>query len=431
MRNLFLLLFIFLLSSAAAAAQENTAPTQAKIWHRALVWIYEDNNKTLGKNEQKPVPQVSNESLANFEKDLAAASKANKDGYNFYKLVYQPVQEKLAKSKPVSDEALMNAIVAETSKKPGRNVKHLRFALETATKSEAVSETPEEYRETTAMQPEPEPENVTAPTVPSNTEKPVKDENKLPMYLSILALLLAAFALWRASQKNTSRAAVVRSENDMLVAGKSASESPNVKALKRQIQTMRNEYHQLKSENENWRADMQQAIQNLQAAAFINPLAKENYADFHDQSTSQNLGGTGHQHTMENYSETPAEAQPYEVETDHLFAEEPQPQSHKKYTRVPEDGLLKDREMHTDSRETWSFIEVTIPDAQSNTATFRINPYVNHALAINNSLDRLENAFEFARSANKATQLINDADGELMRTAQGWQITKRARIHLA
>ncbi|HSI90168.1 MAG TPA: hypothetical protein VK927_03580, partial [Adhaeribacter sp.] len=68
---------------------------------------------------------------------------------------------------------------------------------------------------------------------------------------------------------------------------------------------------------------------------------------------------------------------------------------------------------------------------QSNTATFRINPYVNHALAINNSLDRLENAFEFARSANKATQLINDADGELMRTPQGWQITRRAKIHLA
>jgi hypothetical protein len=123
------------------------------------------------------------------------------------------------------------------------------------------------------------------------------------------------------------------------------------------------------------------------------------------------------------------------VNADHLFTEEnenqPQLQSQIKYARVPEDGLIKDRDLHQDSRDAWSFMEVTLPANGNNIAAFRINPNVNHALAINNSLDRLENAFEFARSANKASQLLNKADGELVKTDQGWKISKRAKITLA
>src|SRR5690606_28163063 len=150
MRN-HLLIFLFLLTTAAATAQENTAQTQEKIWHRALVWIYEDNNKTLGKNEQKPTPQVSNESLEALEKDLATASKNQQDAYNFYSRLYQPVQQKLSKSKPVSDEALINAIVAEAGK-PGRDPEQLRFALETAAKQVTAAEEPESVLEIIAAQ---------------------------------------------------------------------------------------------------------------------------------------------------------------------------------------------------------------------------------------------------------------------------------------
>ena len=429
MRNLLLIFFTFL-QTTAATAQQNTAANQAKIWHKALTWIYEDNNKTQGKTDQKPVPQASAKSLEQFEKDLAAASKKQQDAYNFYSRLYQPVQQKLAKTKPVTNEVLINAIVAEAGK-PGRDADQFRLALETAANPGTTTATPEENPETTSIQPEPEPENLTAPTVASEIEKPVQDENKLPMYLSILALLLAAFALWRASQKNSRSAAPTQPENAMPASVKNTSENSNVKALKREIQTLKNELHQLKTENENWRAYVQQAIQNLQAESFAKPPVSENYTAFNEQFSTPNQTEIATQNARESYPETPAENQPYIVETDHLFAEETPLQNLVKYTRVPEDGQLKERDLHYDSRDTWSFIEVTLPENGSNSARFRINPHVNHALAINNSLDRLENAFEFARSANKATQLVNVADGELTRTAQGWQITKRAKIHLA
>ena len=101
-----------------------------------------------------------------------------------------------------------------------------------------------------------------------------------------------------------------------------------------------------------------------------------------------------------------------------------------KYARVPEDSVIKDRDMHADRNDNWSFIEITVSDPNAQKARFRINPHINHALAINNSLDRLENAFDFPRTANKATNIVNQSDGELVRVPQGWRIEKRAKITL-
>jgi hypothetical protein len=439
MRYFSTFLYILFFSAGLVSAQQNSAQTQAKIWHKALQWIYEDNNKTVGKNDQKPVPKVSSESVEQFEKDLAAASKTKQDGYNFYTLMYQPVQEKLRKKQPVSDEVLIAAIEAEAAKKSNRKTENLRFALERTaprttetTQPEVPVEAPENTlppEENPAMQ---EPENVPVPSASASEVKTVKEEpNMLFNVISIAALLLAALAFYRSSRKSSRAVAPSRtSEGYANAAGKpvqSNAGNQNVNALKKEIESLKKAYNNLKRENENWRAEMQNAIQDLQKTAYAAPQVTERYDLVSNSPTPQNQAATQPEYQAEN---NPSQEN-FTLETDHLFTEEAPSQTLIKYTRVPEDGQLKERDLHHDSRDTWSFIEVTLPENGSNSARFRINPHVNHALAINNSLDRLENAFEFARSSSKATQLINDADGELMRTAQGWQITKRAKIHLA
>ena len=439
MRYFSTFLFIFCFSAGLVSAQQNTPANQAKIWYQSLQWIYEDNNKTLPKNDQKPVPKVSSESVEQFEKDLAAASKTKQDGYNFYTLMYQPVQEKLRKSRPDSDEVLIGAIVAEAAKKSNRKTEDLRFALETTAHRNtetARPEVPVEAPENTLLPEEnpatQEPENVPVPSAPASELKTVKEEpNMLFNVISIAALLLAALAFYRSSRKSSRGVAPARtSEGYANAVGKpvqSNAGNQHVNALKKEVENLKKAYNNLKRENENWRAEMQNAIQDLQRTAYAAPQVAEQYGHAATNSNAQPLPAMQPEYQTENL----ASQENFIIETDHLFTEEIQLQNQVKYTRVPEDGQLKDRDLHYDSRDTWSFIEVTLPENGATTAKFRINPHVNHALAINNSLDRLENAVEFARSANKATQLVNVADGELTRTAQGWQITKRAKIHLA
>ncbi|MBK0404657.1 hypothetical protein I5M27_16810 [Adhaeribacter sp. BT258] len=436
MRYFLIFLFLLYFSTGQVSAQENPPQNQARIWQKALQWIYEDNNKTVGKNAQKPVPTVSGERVAQFEKDLAAASKTRQDEYNFYTRLYQPVQEKLRKNQPVSDKVLIAAIVAEAAKKSDRKTEDLRFALETITPRNtetAQPEVPEEVPES-ILPPEENPatqgpENAPVPETSSNEIKTVKAESNMPLILSIAALLLAAFAFMRSSRKSSpsSVASGRTSESFATSTGVPVQGNQNLQALKKEIESLKKAYNHLKRENENWRAEMQDAIQELQKTAYDASANAEKYNHVSGNASQQIQPET--QPVFE--PEETSSQENFQVETDHLFTEEALPQILVKYTRVPEDGQLKERDLHHDSHDTWSFIQVTLPENGCNSAKFRINPHVNHALAINNSLDRLENAFEFARSSNKATQLINDADGELMRTAQGWQITKRAKIHLA
>ncbi|KAA9338997.1 hypothetical protein [Adhaeribacter soli] len=439
MRYFSILLYIFCFSSATATAQQNTSANQVKIWYQALQWIYEDNNKTLPKDNQKPVPKVSQESVEQFEKNLAAASKARQDEYNFYTRMYQPVQEKLRKNQPVSDEMLIEAIMAEAAKKPDRKVENLRLELEKAASKNLATvppddqpENPEENLTTAANAATQEPENVPVPSAPASEVKTVKEEpNMLFNVISIAALLLATLAFYRSSRKSSRAMPPARtSEGYANAVGKpvqSNTGNQHVNALKKEIESLKKAYNNLKRENENWRAEMHNAIQDLKKKAYAAPQVAERYDLASNSPAPQNQAAAQPEYPAENN----ASQENFTLETDHLFAEETPVQNQVKYTRVPEDGQLKERDLHYDNRDTWSFIEVTLPENGSNTARFRINPHVNHALAINNSLDRLENAFEFARSANKATQLVNVADGELTKTAQGWQITKRAKIHLA
>lgn len=455
--RIFLSLVFCLILSFPGTAQElnydvaDDNEQHAQIWHRALTWIYSDNNKTLPAPQQKQLPVVSESSLKKFETDLKNASVKGKDGYNFYQLLYLPVASSLYKrpNELVDATLLIKKIVKEAGSKPGRDTVKLKaslttFVTKTQPKPEVVAKT--ESLATAEVAP---PVNTktalpdTTQPATQETKKSVPFEFNTAMVLSLIALALAAWALLRTfGRKPEVVAAASRNFSNSAGAevGGSAN-SKNLNAIHKDLKTLRDEIIRLKKENERLLNQMAGEIQEVRNSVSASQVQTQNSYQNQAQQPTQfqetNQYQAPPQNQIQDLSQPAGYAQnTFDIEDDHLIMETENTEpiiaetNFTKYARVPEDSVIKDRDLHTDRNDNWSFIEVSVSDPNAQTAKFRINPHINHALAINNSLDRLENAFDFPRTANKASNIVNQQDGELVRVPQGWKIERRAKITL-
>lgn len=423
----------------------------AQIWHRALTWIYSDNNRTVAQNQQQKMPAVSSANLKKFETGLKNASVTGKDSYNFYQLLFLPVARELYKrpNELIDAPLLIKRIVKEAGAKAGRDTVKLKAALTTfVTKTEPKPEeiTKPESLATAQVAPPVNTQTSTPETTQvatQETKKSVLFDFNTPMVLSLIALALAAWALLRTFGQKP-QAAVSAPRNYSTSSGAevgSSVNSKNLNAVHKDLKTLRDEIIRLKKENERLLNQMAREIQEVRNAVSANLMQTQNSYQNHTPQPTQFQESTQSQAPaqtpIQDLSQPAGYAQnTFDIEDDHLIMETENAEpivaesDFTKYARVPEDSVIKDRDLHTDRNDNWSFIEVSVSDPNVQTARFRINPHINHALAINNSLDRLENAFDFPRTANKATNIINQTDGELIRVPQGWKIEKRAKISL-
>jgi hypothetical protein len=102
--------------------------------------------------------------------------------------------------------------------------------------------------------------------------------------------------------------------------------------------------------------------------------------------------------------------------------------SGKKYTIIPEDGLIRQHQLQQQP-DSDSYIEVDVPAQGSNLTNYRFNLSGNQAFVISQGIDRLENAFSFEKPSNrKVSQVVLQQDGVLARVNNGWKIQEKARI---
>ncbi|MHC2990629.1 hypothetical protein OB13_03170, partial [Pontibacter sp. HJ8] len=80
--------------------------------------------------------------------------------------------------------------------------------------------------------------------------------------------------------------------------------------------------------------------------------------------------------------------------------------SGKKYTIIPEDGLIRQHQLQQQP-DSDSYIEVDVPAQGSNITNYRFNLSGNQAFVISQGIDRLENAFSFEKPSNrKVSQVV-------------------------
>src|SRR6478609_6916749 len=265
MRIFLSLLFCLILSFPGKAQELNydvadDNEQHAQIWHRALTWIYSDNNKNLPAPHQKQLPVVSESNLKKFETDLKNASVKGKDGYNFYQLLYLPVASSLYKrpNELVDASLLIKKIVKEAGEKPGRDTIKLKASLTTFVTQ--IKPKPEKIvkPESLATAQVAPPVN-TKTVLPDTTQTALKETNKsfplefnMGTFLSLLALALAAWALLRTFGRKP-EAAVAVSRNYSTSTGaevNAPANSKNLNAIHKDLKTLRDEIIRLKKENE-------------------------------------------------------------------------------------------------------------------------------------------------------------------------------------
>ncbi|WP_114780657.1 hypothetical protein [Botryobacter ruber] len=131
-----------------------------------------------------------------------------------------------------------------------------------------------------------------------------------------------------------------------------------------------------------------------------------------------------------------------QLETDHLLEfetveQEPTPPpvqqeetyAERKYAIIPEDGIIRQHQLQVQP-DSDSYLEVDMPAyGKSNMTRYRFNMGGNHAFVIAQGIDRLENAFSFAKPSNrKVSQVVHQEDGVLEKTDNGWRIYEKAKI---
>src|SRR5688572_19186247 len=299
MRVILSLLFCFLVSFQVSAqgleyAVANDDPLQARIWHRALNWIYEDNNRTMPEKQRFTVPKVSDINLKKFETDLKNASAKNQDGYNFYPKLFLPVAQRLYKSSSelVNSEMLIKEIVKEAGVKPGRDTVKLKEALITF-----VSKTEPKPEEVASAQTQTVQEPVNTQVAPpvvdtaaaKETNKSVPFDFDTPMVLSLLALALAAWALLRTFGRKP-EAAIAASRNYSTSTGaeiNAPANSKNLNAIHKDLKTLRDEIIRLKKENERLLNKMAGEIEEVRNSVSANQMQALNSYQNQPQNATQ------------------------------------------------------------------------------------------------------------------------------------------------
>ena len=461
MRNVLSLLFCLMLSIPVWAQELNydvasDNEQHAQVWYQALTWIYHDNNRTQPANQQVQMPTVSSANLKKFETDLKNASAKKQDGYNFYQKLFLPVAQELYKrpNELIDASTLIRRIVKEAAAKPGRDTVKLKAALTTFV-SNTQPKPDEVAKPESIATAEVAPPVNTQTALPKNDTFDAKETNstflpeRIMDIISVLALAIGGLALWRTMNRKPAAASVPATNRNFSTSNGaevgSSANSKNLNAIHKDIKTLRDEIVKLKRENERLLNTMAGEIQEVRNSVAAQQGNQHNYQSTNTQPSGQyqepmqssNQYQQPEQNQLQDLTQPAGYAQnTFDIEDDHLIMETENPEpafvetNFTKYARVPEDSVIKDRDLHTDKSDNWSFIEVSVTDPNAQTARFRINPHINHALAINNSLDRLENAFDFPRTANKASTIVNQQDGELVRVPQGWKIERRAKITL-
>jgi hypothetical protein len=116
-----------------------------------------------------------------------------------------------------------------------------------------------------------------------------------------------------------------------------------------------------------------------------------------------------------------------QTDTDQLL--QPKPLIMTKYSPIPEDGRisLQDLQLKSDS---YSYLEIELPVNDAiNKIMYRYNTLANHEIIIGQGIDRLENAFSFAKpTSSKVNQVKLIEDGVLVKEGCNWLIKEKARI---
>ena len=303
----------------------------------------------------------------------------------------------------------------------------------------------------------------------SNKHPPI--QNKLPfnnnycmdyaLIIAIMALLLSGFALYRGStsarilaarierlkdknsileHKLTEYKGVVNRNNANRSSRQSAANEPV--AITKEPVPQRQQPSQQRQQNQQ---RQQPNEQRQQPAQQVNPQQQQPKKKKENRRRNEAMEKQNHEPEKPRKEEQlnqNEESLEMLLEKDRMIEFEPVEQesalppeqqaetyTERKYAIIPEDGIIRQHQLQVQP-DSDSYLEVDMPAyGKSNMTRYRFNMGGNHAFVIAQGIDRLENAFSFAKPSNrKVSQVVHQEDGVLEKTDNGWRIYEKAKI---